>query len=158
MIDLSSIQSLSLDDLVGGAADTLPYAIYQTQMVVIGLREALAGEEKRLTNTKNVCLAELYARPEGVGKNEKERTINEQKALSADRSVHNMQNSRDVVARRLADAEAELSWAQDRFKATCTRSRVVAALLEYGGAMRLPLTVTADSQKTEVTSNDEMPF
>ena len=72
-IDLTQIQALSLDDLVGGAADTLPYAIYQAQLAVVSARQALADEEKHLADVKSTCLAALYARPEGAGKNAEER-------------------------------------------------------------------------------------
>ena len=152
---LSDIQALGLDELVGGAEDTLPLAIYTAQVQLNQRRSNLRTQEAWLTERQNDALAELYANGE-AGKNDRERRINEENAVSGDQKVI---LGRGYVGDALAaveSAQADLELAQNQFAAVRIRAKVVAAMLEYAASSGKPLHVEAgQSERNDIINDDE---
>ena len=164
---LSDIQALDLDDLVGGAEDTLPLAIYTAQVQLNEARRWQHTAENDLDAAKASALSALYQRPDGAGKNDRERRINEDLFLGIDARVQEISHYLEQARNAVEAAQANLDLAQNQFAAVRTRARVVAAMLEYAASSGKPLHVEAgqdnhnsipDDDEATISSNETMPF
>jgi hypothetical protein len=158
MLDLRELGASTLSDLVGCAADPLPLRIYEAQCLVDHLRHEKTLTQQELGDARNHRLAQLYETG-CVGKNERERGINEAQALADCEEVQELELQLERRNYELVQAEASLQLAQDNFAAVRTKASLLAAILQYCAATSSALPQTHSDGFAEDTADlENMPF